>query len=287
MKPVIGINLDVESGPPHHLEIQSTYVDAIREAGGIPLLLPPMSDEDIEQVASQLWGVMLIGGRDYCPSRYGASPEACLKLGDPLREEFDFRLMRKILKETEMPILGVCLGSQLLNITCGGTLIQDIPSHRPESKVTHSSEDGWIKGFHKHLVKIKKSTFLSNFYPEELEVSTSHHQAVDKIGEGLDAVAFAEDGIVEAVEMPGRNFTLGVQWHPERDYPGSQKLFQSFINAAAKSGPGAGVKFDATSEKASESKSTSESKSEAETGCKSKSGTAAGASMRERPRKAG
>lgn len=242
MKPVIGINLDVESGPPHHLEIQSTYVDAIQQAGGIPLLLPPMSDEDIEQIASQLSGLMLIGGRDYCPTRYGESPEPCVELTDPLREDFDFRLMRKILKETKIPILGVCAGAQLLNISCGGTLIQDIPSQLPESKVQHSSEDGWVKGFHKHLVKIKKSTFLAQFYPEEVEVSTSHHQAVEKIGEGLKAVAFAEDGIIEAVEMPGRNFTLGVQWHPERDYPTSRKLFQSFVRAAAQTSSGTPVR---------------------------------------------
>ena len=233
MKPVIGINLDIESGPPPHLEVQTTYVEAIQQAGGIPLLLPPMSDEDLEQIAHKLSGLMLIGGRDYCPTRYGQNPAPCVDLTHPLREDFDFRLLQKILRTTELPILGVCAGAQLLNIICGGTLIQDIPSHLPESKVQHSSEDGWVNGFHKHLVKIQKGTFLSQFYTEEVAVSTSHHQAVGSLGEGLKAVAFAEDGIIEAIEMPGRTFTLGVQWHPERDVQTSRKLFAGFVRSAA------------------------------------------------------
>lgn len=235
MKPVIGINVDVEAGPPPHIEVQTTYIQAIQQSGGIPLLLPPMSDEDLEQIVSRLSGLLLIGGRDYCPSRYGQDAQPTIELTDPLREDFDFRLLATILNKTELPILGVCAGAQLLNIVRGGTLIQDIPTELPHSKVTHSSEDGWEKGFHKHLVKIEKGTFLSQFYGSEVDVSTSHHQAVGKIGDGLKAVAYAEDGIIEAIEMPDRPFTLGVQWHPERDIPTSSRLFSGFVNSAGQS----------------------------------------------------
>jgi putative glutamine amidotransferase len=151
-----------------------------------------------------------------------------------MRGDFDFRLLKKVLRKTDLPILGICAGAQLLNIVCGGTLIQDIATKLPNSKVQHGSEEGWIKGFHKHAVKIEKGTLLSRFYSEEVTVPTSHHQSVDKVGDGLKAVAFAEDGIIEALEMPGRSsFTLAVQWHPERDIPTGARLFAGFVNSAA------------------------------------------------------
>jgi len=235
MKPVIGINVDIEAGPPPHMEVQITYIEAIQQAGGIPLLLPPMSDEDLEQISHQLSGLLLIGGQDYCPTRYGQNPESSLDLAHPIRQDFDFRLLQQVLKNTQMPVLGICLGAQLLNITLGGTLIQDIPTERPDSPVKHTSETG-SNGYHKHLVRIEKGTLLSELYEEEEEVavSTSHHQAVGKLGAGLKAVAFAEDGIIEAIELPERPFTVGVQWHPERDIPTSSKLFASFVNSACK-----------------------------------------------------
>jgi gamma-glutamyl-gamma-aminobutyrate hydrolase PuuD len=214
------------------MEVQSTYIQAIQEAGGIPLLLPPMPDEDLDQLTKKLSGLLCIGGGDYDPSRYGQKPHESLGLTHPDREDFDFRLLKKILKQTEIPILGICLGSQLLNITCGGTLIQDIATNIPDSVVKHTSENGWKNGFHRHSVKIKKDSLLSNFYMEEVAVPTSHHQAVGKIGEGLEAVAFAEDGIIEGIEMPGRSFTLGVQWHPERDIETSKNLFAGFVRSA-------------------------------------------------------
>jgi putative glutamine amidotransferase len=231
MKPLIGINVDIEGGPPPHMEVQTTYVAAIQQAGGIPILLPPMNDEDLEQVFARLSGLLLIGGRDYCPTRYGQDPEPCIELTHPLREDFDFRLLKKVLTGTDLPILGVCAGAQLLNIIKGGTLIQDIPTEFPDSQVKHSRGGDAQNGYHKHLVKIEKNSFLSQFYTEDVEVPTSHHQAVGKLGDGLRAVAFAEDGIIEAIELPGRPFTVGVQWHPERDILTSNKLFSGFVKA--------------------------------------------------------
>ena len=232
MKPLIGINVDIDGGPPPRMEVQSTYIAAIQHAGGIPILLPPMNDEDLEQTSNLLSGLLLIGGRDYCPTRYGQNPEPCIDLTHPMREDFDFRLLERVLTKTDLPILGVCAGAQLLNIIKGGTLIQDIPTEHPDSKVKHSRGGDATTGYHKHLVKIQKDSYLSQFYPEEVDVPTSHHQAVGKLGEGLKAVAFAEDGIIEAIEMPGRGFTLGVQWHPERDIPTNDKLFWSFVRAS-------------------------------------------------------
>jgi putative glutamine amidotransferase len=99
--------------------------------------------------------------------------------------------------------------------------------------VQHESKDGWTKGFHKHLVKFDKGTLLGDLYTvETLDVPTAHHQAILELGEGWRATAFAEDGVIEGIEMPGRPFTIGVQWHPERDFSSSARLFEGLIRSA-------------------------------------------------------
>lgn len=235
MKPLIGINLDVEHGPPTQASIQETYYAAIQKAGGIPVLLPPMPDEDLEIVLKQLAGLMLIGGRDYCPSYYNQEKHATTELAHPDRLQFDMLLIEKAIQNTKMPILGICAGHQLLNIGLNGSLIQDICSAHPESQVVHTSKNGWNEGFTRHRVKVEPGSILSTIYKDkEFEVPTSHHQAIKDLGKGLKVVAYAEDGIIEAVEMEGRPFTIGVQWHPERDFDGNRNLFQEFVKQSAR-----------------------------------------------------
>jgi putative glutamine amidotransferase len=121
----------------------------------------------------------------------------------------------------------------LLNIALGGSLIQDINSEIPHTEVIHQSKDGWKNGFNKHHVILRPESHIARIYKSEsLNVPTSHHQAVKKIGAGLTVAAHADDGVVEAVEFKGRPFTIGVQWHPERDYEGNKDLFLQFIQAA-------------------------------------------------------
>jgi len=235
MKPLIGINLDIKSGPPEEAAIQTTYTDAILKSGGIPVLLPPMPREDLRQVLRRLDGLMLIGGADYCPSLYEENVDPSCELTPAKRQEFDLALANEALKDGQMPILGICLGCQLININQGGTLVQDIKSHLPESKVEHSSVNGWQNGFARHEILLTENGVLQNlFTAKRFDVPTSHHQSVKKLGKELRVVATASDGIIEAIEMDGRDFVVGVQWHPERDYETNRPLFEQLIKASQK-----------------------------------------------------
>ncbi|HEY9785765.1 MAG TPA: gamma-glutamyl-gamma-aminobutyrate hydrolase family protein [Candidatus Obscuribacterales bacterium] len=240
MKPIVGINVDITAGPPREARVQSFYFEAVERAGGIPLLVPPMPDEDLDSVLKRLNGILLIGGLDYCPSTYGEElsdeekRELKVEIAHEMRHDFDFRLVKRTLEETRLPILGICAGCQLLNISLGGSLIPDIVSHLPDSEVRHASPNGWNEGFNKHAVKLKPNTMVARIYKqEEVVVPTSHHQAVSRLGQGLEATAYAEDGIIEAVELSGRPFTIGVQWHPERDFAGNRLLFEEFVKECA------------------------------------------------------
>ena len=233
MKPLIGINLDIKAGPPEEAAIQTTYTDAILKSGGIPILLPPMPREDLREVLRRLDGLMLIGGADYCPSLYDEATDPSCELTPAKRQEFDLALANEALNDEEMPILGICLGCQLINLNQGGTLVQDIKSHLPESPVEHSSKNGWKVGFNQHDVIITEDGILKGlFSATQFAVPTSHHQSVRKVGSQLKVVATAEDGVVEAIEMSGRDFVVGVQWHPERDYETNKPLFEKLITAS-------------------------------------------------------
>jgi putative glutamine amidotransferase len=243
MKPIIGINADVVNGPPEEAQVQANYYNAILKSGGIPIIIPPVPDEDLNEVLSKLNGLMLIGGPDYDPSHYKEEAHAKTKVASRARDEFDMRLIQKAAEGTKLPILGICAGAQALNIGLGGSLIQDIPSHLPSSKVQHSSPRGWEQGFNSHRVKLSSDSKLAKIYGKEyLEVPTSHHQSVNRLGAGLHPVAYADDEIIEAVEHKDKPFVIGVQWHPERDFEGNRKLFEEFVQHAAKNIPSLAVR---------------------------------------------
>jgi gamma-glutamyl-gamma-aminobutyrate hydrolase PuuD len=229
MKPSIGINLDIDAGPPSKAAAGTSYFEAVTKAGGIPFFLPPLPDADLKECLSRLDGVVLIGGRDYSPASYGEEAHPNVILMHPHREDFDFRLLKAAL-EIDLPVLAICAGQQLLNICLGGNLIQDLKSVYPETGAHHHNRE--VKGL-KHVVKIEPNSMLAEFYEELcISVPTSHRQAVKDLGKGLVITAYAEDGVVEAVELPGRRFIVGVQWHPERDYAGNEGLFKAFIKAS-------------------------------------------------------
>lgn len=233
MKPLIGLNLDIKAGPPPTASIQATYYQAVAESGGIPILIPPMSQPDTEDLLRKMQGLVLIGGDDYSPDLYGETTHMSCSLLDPTRQEFDLRLVKTAITQTKIPILGICGGCQLLNICLGGSLIQDIKSEIPNSQVTHTNPDGWHSGFARHNVLVITPSLLQEIYAtSQISITSSHHQAVKVLGSGLKATAHAEDGVIEAIELPTRPFTLGVQWHPERDLTGNQLLFRAFISRA-------------------------------------------------------
>ncbi|MBI1270764.1 hypothetical protein GC174_10055 [bacterium] len=233
-KPVIGINLDVRDGPPPEASLQTTYLDAVVKSGGIPVLIPPVSESDLDTIMEMVDGVIFVGGLDYNPCRYNQEKEPETVLINATRDNFDFAFINKVMTDYDVPVLGICLGMQLLNVHRGGDLVQDIPKTYPESGIKHSSPDGWNKGFNEHSVRLVKGSRLYEIYQkEELRISTSHHQAVRNPGEGLKVVSSADDGVIEAIELDGERMVIGVQWHPERGYDVNKPLFDSFVKASA------------------------------------------------------
>jgi len=232
-KPLIGVNCDIDGDKPRLIGLSAPYIQALKNSGAIPVLLPPMSQEDLSCVLKTLDGVMMIGGADYPPSIYGQKTDSKTEIMDEERWRFDILLAKTVVEKTRLPFLGICAGCQALNISQGGSLVQDIPTKLPEMKVAHASKDGWQKGFNKHEVRFAKLTKLKGIYGiDSLSVPTSHHQCVDKAGDELVVAATTDDGVVEAIELKGQRFVVGVQWHPERDFPANRELFKNFVDAA-------------------------------------------------------
>jgi putative glutamine amidotransferase len=232
-KPLIGINCDVSGEKPREVGVQSTYIEGITRAGGIPVLLPPMSEADLKVIMPSLDGVFMIGGDDYPPEMYGQKPHPSVSLMIKDRSDFDILLVKTALADKSLPFLGVCAGCQALNIATGGDLVQDIPSLKPHSKIMHASKDGWQKGFNTHKVKFAEGSKLAKILGSEaIAEPTSHHQCVDKLGKEMKVTATSEDGLTEGIEMTDRPFAIGVQFHPERALPKNESLFRQFVAKA-------------------------------------------------------
>ena len=230
--PLVGITsvyMDGRSGEPPIIGVFMTYVEAVREAGALPVVLPPLDDRDAQDAYLQrLDGLVLVGGRDIPPEAYG---EVDTSEGSQLpmeRWKFESELLRRWLT-TDKPVLGVCLGSQFANVVQGGTLIQEI-AEEVGTEVVHQTPSGVY-----HRVRIDPD---SNLYAilgqSEADVWARHHQSVEKLGEGLRVVARSDDGVVEAIEMQGKAFAIFVQWHPERmdGTPHREKLFRALVEAS-------------------------------------------------------
>lgn len=207
-----------------------TYVRAIRESGGIPIVLPNAdgSDEKVDEYLVLLDGLLMPGGADIPPSEYGEEPHETVKLLDDDRYLFEKAMGTAWIEKTDKPMLGICLGGQWVNVASGGSLVQDIPSEF--DGLSHRDRD--------HKVLLEPDSRLSRiFETTEMEVNSLHHQAVKKPGNNLRIVARCPDGVVEAVESTDPNrFLIGVQWHPEKLMPENQqqaKLLQAFVEAAA------------------------------------------------------
>ena len=228
-KPLIGIGSDVlqKQGERDRAFVYTTYVDSLRRAGAIPVLIPPQP-ENAADVVDDLDGILLAGGDDFDPAVYGEPRHPTVEPMDPRRQENELSLAR-IARERGIPTLGICLGVQVMNVAAGGTLIQHI-----ESDIDHASEPS---DRHRHEVAIDGGTRLARIVGErELEVNSSHHQAIKEIGSGLRVTAHAPDGIVEGLEDPRHPFYVGVQWHPE-DMSGEESasaIFGAFVEAARK-----------------------------------------------------
>lgn len=234
-KPIIGITtntLAMAEGP--HLAFERSYVnhdyvDALTQAGAVPLLLPIIADEEsIDLQVSCLDAVVISGGPDVNPLLYGEEPSDKLEFINPERDVFELSVIRAAIKR-KLPILGICRGLQILNVAFGGTLYQDVAEisegqqHSQKAKKHVPSHTVEIVPHSKLYALIEESTVFTN---------SLHHQAIKKLALGFKVNAVAKDGLIEGFEKDGDEFILGVQWHPEnmiKTDPLMQKFFKSFV----------------------------------------------------------
>jgi len=227
-QPVIGLTTYVETarwGPWEERAalLPEQYIESVITGGGLAVLLPPGAGAPA--VLSRVDGLIITGGPDVDPARYGA--EAHPETGAPrtARDEWELALCRLAL-EQDLPLLAICRGAQILNVACGGSLHQHLPEqvghsgHRPAPGTMGMTE-----------VVLRPGSLVGAALGGEVTVYCSHHQALDRIGAGVSVVGSAHDGTVEAVEVTGRRFAVGVQWHPE-DHPTDRRIFTALVDAA-------------------------------------------------------
>ena len=201
----------------------SAYAEQIRAAGGTPLFLA--READPEELCALLDGVVLAGGLDVEPQRYGGAPGPNATAHDREQDAFDIALAQAAIARG-LPLLGCCRGHQVLNVACGGTLLADLPADGP---IAHNARDRSPRRGEQR-VRLAPGSLLHALLGAEERVNTIHHQAVDALGDGLVATAHADDGVVEAVELTGAP-VVGVQWHPEL-HAGADPLFAWLVDAA-------------------------------------------------------
>jgi len=233
-RPRIGITMRLELDT-DRFYLARYYSEAVEAAGGAPVHISLIPRRDyIAAVMDDLDGVLLPGSdSDVDPLRYGAEPHPRLASVHPLKDETDLLVLEEVEKRN-LPLFAICFGLQVLNVSRGGTLIQDIPSQWPNA-INH--QQGAPRDRPSHAIKLSKTGLLASVaQTERALVNSHHHQALEKVGNDLVATAWGADGLIEAVEDPRpERFVLGVQWHPEMGWKEdglSQALFARFIEAA-------------------------------------------------------
>jgi putative glutamine amidotransferase len=227
-RPVIGICSAIESARWAAWEVvvnlsPRTYSLAIQRAGGLAVILPPDDAvaENPDELLDMLDGLILAGGSDIDPASYGAKPDPETKNTWPERDRFEIALGTRAL-ERDMPLLGICRGMEMLNVIQGGTLDQhlglELHRHTPGA-------------FTDHRVELDPGSLAARVVgADTTEVKSAHHQGVEEIGEGVVVTGHADDGVVEAIELPDRSFAVGVLWHPEEDE--RSRVIGSLVNEA-------------------------------------------------------
>jgi putative glutamine amidotransferase len=209
--------------------LPARYVEAVRRAGGIPVLIAP-GEPRLAELSEMLDAIVLTGGADIDPALYGEEPHPETYGIDSARDETDLSLARRAV-ETRTPALCICRGIQVLNVALGGTLIQHLPDVVGE-RVPHKKTGGYVP----HAVRVERGSRLAEILrATDSSPASSHHQAIAKVGTGLEVVARAPDGTIEAVEMREHPFLVGVQWHPEHtagEDEAQQRLFDELVRAA-------------------------------------------------------
>jgi putative glutamine amidotransferase len=237
--PIIGITPSPvrESSPAFgdvvYHRMTNTYTSAVEAGGGVPIVLPATHPAAAAQVIARLDGLLLSGGGDIRPSRYGdTGPQHAMTYGiDDPRDEWEMALLEAAFA-ADLPVLCICRGIQVLNVYRGGTLWQDVPSEMPGAE-SHKQPEG---GPHLTAHTVRASGLLADVYGmSEVGTNSFHHQGIKDLGAGLVAVGQTADGLIEAVSYPDRSFVLGMQWHPEAMFdkrPEHEAPFRALTAAA-------------------------------------------------------
>lgn len=255
MGPVIGVTAtlkeDTEASATRPLgtfvRADLDYVTGVEQAGGIPLVLPPLSRDPrgaARAMVRGLDGILLSGGSDVHPDTYGEEPHSALGETIPARDAFEIEIFSRAL-ELGLPVFGICRGMQIMNVVLGGTLYQDLPSQLREGVLNHRQTDPkWVPT---HGVEVDPDSRMAEFVgASHMKVNSYHHQAIKSLADGLEVVGRSEDGVIEALESRdfSQRWLVGVQWHAEAmrgssEYGASQRaLFEAHVEAARRGSGG-------------------------------------------------
>jgi len=237
MKPVIGITTyqSTNSYGQPLVQLQQSYIKAVMQAGGVPVLLPSMVAEDgWDALYARLDGILFSGGGDIGLEYAPGDSHPRIDDVDPLRDSIELKLIQASASDGK-PFLGICRGCQVMNVALGGTLYTHIPDQL--SGALDHSYPGNMRTALVHQVKIEEGTHVAEIFGDPIiNVNSLHHQGLKNIAPSLRVAGHAPDGLVEAIELPDHPFGLAVQWHPEwlTDQEGTRNLFRKFVDAAGK-----------------------------------------------------
>ncbi len=231
--PIIGLTTYLEQAQTGVWDVPASflpkvYFEAVNRAGGIAVLLPPQPvDDDIaNRVLDGLDGIIITGGKDVDPARYGQEPHPTTDTPRRDRDAWEDALLTAAI-DRGLPFLGICRGAQVLNVALGGTLIQHLPD------VIGTTRYNLGNGvFAQNEVAVESGSTLATLVGDELGVKSYHHQAIDELADGLIVTARSDDGTIQAVELPTVPFGVAVQWHPEEDLAEDVRLFAGLVDAA-------------------------------------------------------
>ncbi|MFV1965016.1 MAG: gamma-glutamyl-gamma-aminobutyrate hydrolase family protein [Pirellulaceae bacterium] len=231
-RPFIGLNTDFRSGKkdsPALSYVCAGYFDCILAAGGVPVIVPPVDEAALGCILEQLHGFVLVGGHDLDPRRDGFMLHPSVRVLDPRRETFDRMLMQQI-AERRLPVFGIGVGMQLLNVVQGGNLLLHIPEDMPTAIPHKDLHDP----AHRHGLEVTRESLMERVYGDgEIRVNSMHHMAVDEVAPGFAPTARCPDGVVEAIESQMHDWlAIGTQFHPESDSASALdlRIFEEFID---------------------------------------------------------
>jgi putative glutamine amidotransferase len=227
--PIIGITT-YSRDENNKFSLPAEYIDAVRRAGGIPVLLPH-GEPHLLDMLPLLDGVILSGGGDVDPALYNGQAHETIYMIDPERDSSEIELAKRVVM-LELPLLPICRGTQVLNVALGGTLIEHLPDE-VGNDILHRALP---RAPAAHPIRVEPNSKLAQIMGRtEVSIASWHHQAVRKLAPGLQATAYAPDGTIEAIEMPGHPWLVALQWHPEltaADDPTQQAIFNALVEVA-------------------------------------------------------